>query len=89
MCRVSTLVHEYTFGCASTDERRTWITKLRSHKQISIKQQMGHAPITADERWAASSGAHLVTRKQERVQEQAAEELDAHGGRAMRAFVPM
>lgn len=86
---MSTLVHEYTFGCASADERRAWIAKLRSHKQISIKQQMGHAPITADERWAASSGQHLVTRKQERVQAQAAEELDVHGGRTMRSFVPM
>jgi hypothetical protein len=56
--RLSTLIHEYTFGCVSEEERSHWIRKLRTHKQLAIKQMMGHAPVSADEQFAAK--VHFV-----------------------------
>jgi hypothetical protein len=42
------------------------VQKLRTHKQITIKQLMGHAPMTKDEVFASKSGKLMNEKKLER-----------------------
>lgn len=89
--RLSAIVNEYTFGCATREEQAAWIARIRAHKQLAIKQQMGHAPISADEKFAAQSGQRLVSRKFERLNAEAASgggHSSSSDGMA-RPFMPM
>ena len=64
--RCRSLTRETLFGAPSAESRATWIRVLRAHKQLVIKQLMGHAPMSPDEEFAAKSGKVLNEKSMER-----------------------
>lgn len=59
---LSTLRKEYVVGAGSNEELVAWIDAFARAKSISIKQQLGHAPLSASDEYANRSGA-LLTQK--------------------------
>eukprot|EP00455_Lapot_gusevi_P052632 TRINITY_DN803_c0_g1_i15.p1 TRINITY_DN803_c0_g1~~TRINITY_DN803_c0_g1_i15.p1 ORF type:complete len:190 (-),score=24.23 TRINITY_DN803_c0_g1_i15:79-648(-) len=63
---ISSLTREWVFGADSAEIRQQWIAAFQHAKHVSIKQMMGHVPITSDAKFAHQVGDYLVNQKMKR-----------------------
>lgn len=68
---LSTIRKEYVIGCESEAELQEWITAIAHAKSLTIKQELGHAPISDSEAFANRSGAYLTQKRIERETDEA------------------
>lgn len=62
---------KYVIAADSQDALDLWLEVLENQKQVAIRQQLGHLPISQEDAWVNAVGDHLTARKlreEERVE---------------------
>eukprot|EP00742_Colponemidia_sp_Colp-10_P008635 GILJ01009365.1.p1 GENE.GILJ01009365.1~~GILJ01009365.1.p1 ORF type:complete len:201 (-),score=25.87 GILJ01009365.1:176-778(-) len=56
---LSSIRKDFIISAGSADERSAWIRAIRAAKERSIKERMGHLPMSAGDRTANKAGSYL------------------------------
>ena len=67
---LSTLRKEYVVGAGSAEELLAWTEAIARAKALSIKQSLGHAPMSTSDEYANRSGAFLTQKRLDRETEE-------------------
>jgi hypothetical protein len=70
---LSTLRKEYVLGGVDQADLEEWIAAMAKARATTIKQELGHAPISATQAFANRSGEFLTQKGLERENEAAEE----------------
>lgn len=70
---LSTIRKDYVLGAVDVETLQLWIDAIARARALTIKQELGHAPVSDSEAFANRSGAFLTQRKLDLEQEQVEE----------------
>jgi len=76
---LSTLRKDYTLASETAEDRDLWIAKINQAKALAIKQNLGHAPISQDDRVANENGDWLNEKRLEHEREESVREHSTIG----------